>query len=74
MSFLKIDKINLVFFYQKIKEIIYMYFEGIFVGELKYGFLVLVDKLMFVIMIIMRDYIYVKCQNVFQQVVVRQVS
>lgn len=45
----------------KIKEIIYMYFEGIFVGELKYGFLVLVDKLMFVIMIIMRDYIYVKC-------------
>ncbi|KAH0510839.1 Glutamine--fructose-6-phosphate aminotransferase [isomerizing] 1, partial [Microtus ochrogaster] len=56
----------------KIKEITYMHSEGILAGELKHGPLALVDKLMPVIMIIMRDHTYAKCQNAFQQVVARQ--
>ncbi|XP_072560761.1 glutamine--fructose-6-phosphate aminotransferase [isomerizing] 1 [Paramormyrops kingsleyae] len=56
----------------KIKEITYMHSEGILAGELKHGPLALVDKLMPVIMIIMRDHTYSKCQNAFQQVVARQ--
>ncbi|KAM6954436.1 LOW QUALITY PROTEIN: glutamine--fructose-6-phosphate aminotransferase [isomerizing] 1 [Aplochiton taeniatus] len=56
----------------KIKEITYMHSEGILAGELKHGPLALVDKLMPVIMIIMRDLTYVKCQNALQQVVARQ--
>ncbi|XP_034547366.1 glutamine--fructose-6-phosphate aminotransferase [isomerizing] 1 [Notolabrus celidotus] len=55
----------------KIKEITYMHSEGILAGELKHGPLALVDKLMPVIMIIMRDLTYVKCQNALQQVVAR---
>lgn len=50
-----------------------MHSEGILAGELKHGPLALVDKLMPVIMIIMRDHTYVKCQNALQQVVARQV-
>ncbi|XP_068460784.1 glutamine--fructose-6-phosphate aminotransferase [isomerizing] 1 [Clinocottus analis] len=56
----------------KIKEITYMHSEGILAGELKHGPLALVDKLMPVIMIIMRDHTYVKCQNALQQIVARQ--
>ncbi|XP_062307260.1 glutamine--fructose-6-phosphate aminotransferase [isomerizing] 1 isoform X2 [Osmerus eperlanus] len=56
----------------KIKEITYMHSEGILAGELKHGPLALVDKLMPVIMIIMRDHTYVKCQNALQQVIARQ--
>ncbi|XP_077078894.1 glutamine--fructose-6-phosphate aminotransferase [isomerizing] 1 [Siphateles boraxobius] len=56
----------------KIKEITYMHSEGILAGELKHGPLALVDKLMPVIMIIMRDHTYNKCQNALQQVVARQ--
>uniref|UniRef100_A0A8D3A1D7 glutamine--fructose-6-phosphate transaminase (isomerizing) n=1 Tax=Scophthalmus maximus TaxID=52904 RepID=A0A8D3A1D7_SCOMX len=56
----------------KIKEITYMHSEGILAGELKHGPLALVDKLMPVIMIIMRDLTYIKCQNALQQVVARQ--
>ncbi|KAM3925670.1 glutamine--fructose-6-phosphate aminotransferase [isomerizing] 1 isoform 2-T2 [Leptodactylus fuscus] len=56
----------------KIKEITYMHSEGILAGELKHGPLALVDKLMPVIMIIMRDHAYTKCQNALQQVVARQ--
>uniref|UniRef100_A0A4W4EGI1 glutamine--fructose-6-phosphate transaminase (isomerizing) n=1 Tax=Electrophorus electricus TaxID=8005 RepID=A0A4W4EGI1_ELEEL len=56
----------------KIKEITYMHSEGILAGELKHGPLALVDKLMPVIMIIMRDHTYSKCQNALQQVVARQ--
>ncbi|KAJ3604221.1 hypothetical protein NHX12_028962 [Muraenolepis orangiensis] len=56
----------------KIKEITYMHSEGILAGELKHGPLALVDNLMPVIMIIMRDHTYVKCQNALQQVVARQ--
>ncbi|CAB1451213.1 unnamed protein product [Pleuronectes platessa] len=56
----------------KIKEITYMHSEGILAGELKHGPLALVDKLMPVIMIIMRDHTYTKCQNALQQVVARQ--
>uniref|UniRef100_A0A5F8HAX5 glutamine--fructose-6-phosphate transaminase (isomerizing) n=1 Tax=Monodelphis domestica TaxID=13616 RepID=A0A5F8HAX5_MONDO len=56
----------------KIKEITYMHSEGILAGELKHGPLALVDKLMPVIMIIMRDNTYAKCQNALQQVVARQ--
>lgn len=59
---------------QKIKEITYMHSEGILAGELKHGPLALVDKLMPVIMIIMRDHTYAKCQNALQQVIARQVS
>ncbi|XP_067251528.1 glutamine--fructose-6-phosphate aminotransferase [isomerizing] 1 isoform X2 [Chanodichthys erythropterus] len=58
----------------KIKEITYMHSEGILAGELKHGPLALVDKLMPVIMIIMRDHTYTKCQNALQQVVARQVD
>uniref|UniRef100_A0A8C9XZW4 glutamine--fructose-6-phosphate transaminase (isomerizing) n=1 Tax=Sander lucioperca TaxID=283035 RepID=A0A8C9XZW4_SANLU len=56
----------------KIKEITYMHSEGILAGELKHGPLALVDKLMPVIMIIMRDHTYTKCQNALQQIVARQ--
>uniref|UniRef100_A0A8D0GW10 Glutamine--fructose-6-phosphate aminotransferase [isomerizing] 1 n=1 Tax=Sphenodon punctatus TaxID=8508 RepID=A0A8D0GW10_SPHPU len=57
---------------KKIKEITYMHSEGILAGELKHGPLALVDKLMPVIMIIMRDHTYAKCQNALQQVIARQ--
>lgn len=50
-----------------------MHSEGILAGELKHGPLALVDNLMPVIMIIMRDHTYIKCQNALQQVVARQV-
>ncbi|KAM9744155.1 glutamine--fructose-6-phosphate aminotransferase [isomerizing] 1 [Menidia menidia] len=56
----------------KIKEITYMHSEGILAGELKHGPLALVDNVMPVIMIIMRDHTYVKCQNALQQVAARQ--
>ncbi|XP_061624467.1 glutamine--fructose-6-phosphate aminotransferase [isomerizing] 1 [Phyllopteryx taeniolatus] len=56
----------------KIKEITYMHSEGILAGELKHGPLALVDNLMPVIMIIMKDHTYTKCQNALQQVVARQ--
>uniref|UniRef100_A0A669CJL4 glutamine--fructose-6-phosphate transaminase (isomerizing) n=1 Tax=Oreochromis niloticus TaxID=8128 RepID=A0A669CJL4_ORENI len=55
----------------KIKEITYMHSEGILAGELKHGPLALVDKHMPVIMIIMRDACYTKCQNALQQVTAR---
>ncbi|XP_030595211.1 glutamine--fructose-6-phosphate aminotransferase [isomerizing] 2 [Archocentrus centrarchus] len=55
----------------KIKEITYMHSEGILAGELKHGPLALVDKHMPVIMIIMRDACYVKCQNALQQITAR---
>ncbi|XP_072924092.1 glutamine--fructose-6-phosphate aminotransferase [isomerizing] 2-like [Hemitrygon akajei] len=56
----------------KIKEITYMHSEGILAGELKHGPLALIDKLMPVIMIIMKDSCYTKCQNAMQQVAARQ--
>ncbi|MFT7809968.1 glutamine-fructose-6-phosphate aminotransferase isomerizing 2-like isoform X2 [Arapaima gigas] len=56
----------------KIKEITYMHSEGILAGELKHGPLALIDKHMPVIMIIMRDPCYNKCQNALQQVTARQ--
>lgn len=59
---------------QKIKEITYMHSEGILAGELKHGPLALVDKEMPVIMIIMRDACYNKCQNALQQITARSVS
>ncbi|XP_053285035.1 glutamine--fructose-6-phosphate aminotransferase [isomerizing] 2 [Pleuronectes platessa] len=55
----------------KIKEITYMHSEGILAGELKHGPLALIDKNMPVIMIIMRDACYTKCQNALQQVTAR---
>uniref|UniRef100_A0A4W5NIJ2 glutamine--fructose-6-phosphate transaminase (isomerizing) n=1 Tax=Hucho hucho TaxID=62062 RepID=A0A4W5NIJ2_9TELE len=55
----------------KIKEIPYMHSEGILAGELKHGPLALIDKHMPVIMIIMRDACYTKCQNALQQVTAR---
>ncbi|XP_029439585.1 glutamine--fructose-6-phosphate aminotransferase [isomerizing] 2 isoform X2 [Rhinatrema bivittatum] len=56
----------------KIKEITYMHSEGILAGELKHGPLALVDKQMPVIMIIMKDPCFTKCQNALQQVTARQ--
>ncbi|XP_033907894.1 glutamine--fructose-6-phosphate aminotransferase [isomerizing] 2-like isoform X1 [Acipenser ruthenus] len=56
----------------KIKEITYMHSEGILAGELKHGPLALIDKHMPVIMIIVRDACYTKCQNALQQVIARQ--
>ncbi|XP_026186849.1 glutamine--fructose-6-phosphate aminotransferase [isomerizing] 2 [Mastacembelus armatus] len=55
----------------KIKEITYMHSEGILAGELKHGPLALIDKHMPVIMVIMRDACYIKCQNALQQVTAR---
>ncbi|XP_069576110.1 glutamine--fructose-6-phosphate aminotransferase [isomerizing] 2 [Brachyistius frenatus] len=55
----------------KIKEITYMHSEGILAGELKHGPLALIDKDMPVIMVIMRDACYTKCQNALQQVTAR---
>lgn len=51
-----------------------MHSEGILAGELKHGPLALIDKHMPVIMIMMRDACYVKCQNALQQVTARSVS
>lgn len=51
-----------------------MHSEGILAGELKHGPLALIDKLMPVIMIVMRDSSYTKCQNAMQQVTARQVD
>lgn len=59
--------------FKKIKEITYMHSEGILAGELKHGPLALIDKHMPVIMIIMRDACYIKCQNALQQVTARSV-
>ncbi|KAE8614392.1 hypothetical protein XENTR_v10008142 [Xenopus tropicalis] len=56
----------------KIKEITYMHSEGILAGELKHGPLALIDKQMPVIMIIMKDPCFTKCQNALQQIVARQ--
>jgi glucosamine 6-phosphate synthetase-like amidotransferase/phosphosugar isomerase protein len=44
---------------QKVKELTYMHSEGIMAGELKHGPLALVDKSMPVIMIVMRDPVYI---------------
>uniref|UniRef100_UPI00193A46AA glutamine--fructose-6-phosphate aminotransferase [isomerizing] 2-like n=1 Tax=Styela clava TaxID=7725 RepID=UPI00193A46AA len=55
----------------KIKEITYMHSEGIMAGELKHGPLALVDSDMPVLMIIVKDQVFGKCQNALQQVVAR---
>ena len=51
-----------------------MHSEGILAGELKHGPLALIDKDMPVIMIIMKDACYTKCQNALQQVTARSVG
>jgi len=51
-----------------------MHSEGILAGELKHGPLALIDKQMPVIMVIMKDPCFTKCQNALQQVTARQVS
>lgn len=51
-----------------------MHSEGILAGELKHGPLALIDKQMPVIMLIMKDPCFAKCQNALQQVTARQVS
>ena len=56
----------------KIKEITYMHSDGILAGELKHGPLALIDKQMPVIMVIMKDPCFAKCQNALQQVTARQ--
>lgn len=50
-----------------------MHSEGILAGELKHGPLALIDKQMPVIMVIMKDPCFTKCQNALQQVTARQV-
>ncbi|XP_018571071.1 glutamine--fructose-6-phosphate aminotransferase [isomerizing] 2 isoform X1 [Anoplophora glabripennis] len=55
----------------KVKELTYMHSEGIMAGELKHGPLALIDEAMPVMMIIMRDPVYVKCMNALQQVTAR---
>lgn len=45
-----------------------MHSEGIMAGELKHGPLALVDHTMPVMMIVMRDPVYLKCMNALQQV------
>lgn len=56
----------------KVKELTYMHSEGIMAGELKHGPLALVDDSMPVLMIVMRDPVYVKCMNALQQVTSRK--
>ncbi|KPI93437.1 PREDICTED: glutamine--fructose-6-phosphate aminotransferase [isomerizing] 1-like [Papilio xuthus] len=56
----------------KVKELTYMHSEGIMAGELKHGPLALIDDSMPVMMIVMRDPVYVKCMNALQQVTARQ--
>lgn len=48
-----------------------MHCEGIMAGELKHGPLALVDDLMPIVMIVMRDCVYVKTINAIQQVKAR---
>lgn len=50
-----------------------MHSEGILAGELKHGPLALIDKQMPVIMVIMKDPCFAKCQNALQQITARQV-
>ncbi|XP_017144460.1 glutamine--fructose-6-phosphate aminotransferase [isomerizing] 2 isoform X6 [Drosophila miranda] len=56
----------------KVKELTYMHSEGIMAGELKHGPLALVDGSMPVLMIVLRDPVYVKCMNALQQVTSRK--
>lgn len=49
----------------KIKEITYLHSEGIMSGELKHGPLALIDQNMPIVMIVVRDKVYAKCQNWF---------
>lgn len=55
----------------KVKELTYMHCEGIMAGELKHGPLALVDDLMPIVMIVMRDGVYTKTINAIQQVKAR---
>lgn len=55
----------------KIKEITYLHSEGIMSGELKHGPLALIDDKMPIVMIVVKDKVYAKCQNALQQVVAR---
>lgn len=48
-----------------------MHCEGIMAGELKHGPLALVDDLMPIVMIVMRDSVYTKTINAIQQVKAR---
>ncbi|XP_069354269.1 glutamine--fructose-6-phosphate aminotransferase [isomerizing] 1-like [Maniola hyperantus] len=56
----------------KVKELTYMHSEGIMAGELKHGPLALIDDSMPVMMIVMRDPVYIKCMNALQQVTARK--
>ncbi|XP_037945907.1 glutamine--fructose-6-phosphate aminotransferase [isomerizing] 2 isoform X2 [Teleopsis dalmanni] len=56
----------------KVKELTYMHSEGIMAGELKHGPLALVDDSMPVLMIVLRDPVYIKCMNALQQVTSRK--
>ncbi|KAH8381704.1 hypothetical protein KR093_010884 [Drosophila rubida] len=56
----------------KVKELTYMHSEGILAGELKHGPLALVDDEMPVLMIVLRDPVYIKCMNALQQVTSRK--
>lgn len=51
-----------------------MHSEGILAGELKHGPLALIDKQMPIIMVIMKDPCFAKCQNALQQITARQVT
>lgn len=56
----------------KIKELTYLHSEGIMAGELKHGPLALIDEAMPVILLIMKDKTYPKCQNALHEVVARK--
>lgn len=47
----------------KLKEIFYIYVEGYFVVEMKYGFIVLIDVEMFVVVIVMYNVMYEKIMS-----------
>lgn len=49
-----------------------MHSEGIMAGELKHGPLALVDESMPVLMIVVRDPVYIKCINALKQVQARE--
>ncbi|XP_046859829.1 glutamine--fructose-6-phosphate aminotransferase [isomerizing] 2-like [Xenia sp. Carnegie-2017] len=56
----------------KVKELTYMHSEGIMSGELKHGPLAMVDKVLPIVMIIMKDRLYQKVMNALHEVTARQ--
>ena len=68
---MKSEEKSKIILYQ-VKEVTYMHSEGVLAGELKHGPLALVDDTLPIIMIVLRDPVYIKCMNALQQVTARE--